>query len=152
PCAGALPRMSGTVVLCGGLGTASAMWDANVAALDERFDEVVRIDHPGHGGKPLIELRDVGDLARRALGRIEAERFSYVGLALGGAVGMRLALDAPERIEKLVLACTSARFGTPEYWAERSALVRAEGVGAVADTVLPRWFTPAFPDLPRFRA
>ena len=65
---------------------------------------------------------------------------------------MHLALEAPERVERLVLAATSARFGTPETWDERIALVRSGGMEAVADAVLPRWFTPAFGDVQRFRA
>jgi pimeloyl-ACP methyl ester carboxylesterase len=40
-------------------------------------------------------------------------RFSFCGLSLGAMVGMRLAISAPERIDRLVLACTSARLGTP---------------------------------------
>jgi len=43
-----------------------------------------------------------------------------------------------------VLCCTSAQLGPPSAWTERAATVRAEGVGAIADTVLGRWFTPAF--------
>ena len=64
---------------------------------------------------------------------------------------MRLALDAPERIERLALLCTSAWFGPPEGWRERAALVRAEGVEAVVDAVLGRWFTAGFRDVQRFR-
>ena len=59
-------------------------------------------------------------------------------------VGMRLALDAPERLDRLVLACTVSRFGEPEQWLERAATVRAEGLEAIVDAVLDRWFTPAF--------
>jgi pimeloyl-ACP methyl ester carboxylesterase len=51
-----------------------------------------------------------------------------------------------------VLTCTSARFGTRETWDERIALVREQGMEAVADVVLPRWFTPAFEDVQPFRA
>ena len=83
--------------------------------------------------------------------RVDAERFSFVGLSLGGAVGMQLALEAPERVECLVLAATSARFGTAETWDERIALVRRGGMEAVAAAVLPRWFTRAFDDVQRFR-
>lgn len=139
-----------TVVLSGSLGATSEMWDAQADALRD-FD-VVRIDHPGHDSQPMIELRDVGDLARRMLGGVQSERFSFVGLSLGGAVGMRLALDAPERLDRLVLACTSARFGDAQGWDERIELVRARGMEAVADVVLPRWFTPSFGDVQRFRA
>ncbi len=127
------------------------MWDAQADALRD-FDDVVRVEHPGHGGEPMIELKDVGDLARYVLARVQAERFSFVGLSLGGAVGMQLALDAPERIDRLVLACTSSRFGSPDTWDERIELARAKGMEAIADVVLPRWFTPGFEDVQRYRA
>lgn len=139
-----------TVVLSGSLGATSEMWDAQADALRD-FD-VVRVEHPGHDSEPMIELRDVGDLARRVMGVVQSKRFSYVGLSLGGAVGMQLALDAPERLERLVLACTSARFGDAQGWDERIELVRARGMEAIADLVLPRWFTPEFGDVQRFRA
>jgi len=125
------------------------MWDAQADALRD-FD-VVRLEHPGHGGEPMIELHDVGELARRVLATVQSERFSFVGLSLGGAVGMQLALDAPERLDRLVLACTSSRFGSPDTWEERIALVRDKGMEAIADVVLPRWFTPAFEDVQRYR-
>ena len=102
--------------------------------------------------QPMIEVRGVRDLARHVLDTVQSERFSFIGLSLGGAVGMQLALDAPERLDRLVLACTSARFGDAQGWDERIELVRARGMEAVADVVLPRWFTPAFGDVQRFRA
>jgi 3-oxoadipate enol-lactonase len=139
-----------TLVLCGSLGSTSEMWELQLPALGKRFD-VIPIDHPGHGGAPLIEVRDVRDLARHVLEQVGAECFSFVGLSLGGAVGMRLALDAPGRIDRLVLACTSARFGEPRMWEERSALVRSEGLEAIVDAVLERWFTPSFPHVRRYR-
>jgi len=139
-----------TVVLCGSLGSTREMWESQLGTLSERF-EVVRVDHPGHGGAPLAEVSDLGDLARRVLDTVPAGRFSFVGLSLGGAVGMQLALDAPERVDRLVLACTSASFGPPEGWTERAATVRAEGIRAIADAVLARWFTPGFPDVRRYR-
>jgi 3-oxoadipate enol-lactonase len=139
-----------TVVFSGSLGATSAMWDAQAEALGG-FD-VVRIDHPGHGGAPMENVRDARALAQRVLDVVKAERFSFVGVSLGGAVGMHLALEAPERLQRLVLAATSTRFGSPETWDERIALVRNGGMEAVADAVLPRWFTPAFGEVQRFRA
>jgi 3-oxoadipate enol-lactonase len=138
-----------TVVLCGSLGATHAMWEAQTAVLSDRF-RVVAVDHPGHCDEPLAEIRDVSDLAERVLARIDG-RFSFAGVSLGGAIGMRLALDAPERIQRLALLCTSARFGPPEMWRERAALVRAEGLVPLVDTVLERWFTPPFADLRRYR-
>ena len=140
-----------TVVLCGSLGATAEMWAPQVQALGRRF-RLVPVDHPGHGGAPLAPLADVRDLARLVLDAVGDERFSFVGLSLGGAVGLRLALDAPERLERLALVSTSARFGPPEGWRERAALVRAEGLDAIVDAVLERWFTPGFGDVGRYRA
>ena len=131
-----------TVVLCGSLGATSSIFDAQAPVLQD----VVRVEHPGHDGAPPADVRTVADLAARVLERAGDERFSFVGLSLGGAVGMQLALTAPERLDVLVLACTSARFGEPAHWNERAALVRDKGVEAVVDAVLGRWFTTGAPD------
>jgi 3-oxoadipate enol-lactonase len=146
--------MSSTVVLCGSLGSTSAMWEPQLPALQIpalHGHRVLKVEHPGHGGAPLANVQAVDDLAARVLEQVGAGTFSFVGLSLGGAVGLRLALDAPERLEKLVLACTSARFGEPEPWHERAATVREHGLAAIADAVLARWFTPAFDAVDRLR-
>jgi 3-oxoadipate enol-lactonase/4-carboxymuconolactone decarboxylase len=71
---------------------------------------------------------------------------SFCGLSLGGAIGQWLAVHAPGRIDRLVLACTTARFGDPEQWIERARKVRAEGLEPIADSVLARWFTRELPE------
>ncbi len=55
---------------------------------------------------------------------------------------MWLAIEVPERVERLVLCCTSPRFAPPDAWDSRAAAVRADGVDAIAGAVLERWFTP----------
>ena len=64
---------------------------------------------------------------------LELERVSFCGLSLGGMVGMALALDAPDRLDRLVLGCTTAYLGPAEGWHERARLVRAGGTAAVAE-------------------
>jgi 3-oxoadipate enol-lactonase len=141
------------VVLGGSLGSTLEMWEPQLPALTPRF-RVLRYDHPGHGGSPLLEVRDVSAISRALIGLLDAlelEHVSYCGLSLGGAVGMRLALDVPDRIDRLVLCSTSARFSTPEFWQERADTVRRDGIQAIAEVVLERWFTPAFGDVRRYR-
>jgi 3-oxoadipate enol-lactonase len=141
------------VVLGGSLGSTLEMWEPQLQALTPSF-RVLRYDHPGHGGSPLLETCDVAAISQeviRLLDEYDLGRASYCGLSLGGAVGMQLALEAPDRVDRLVLCSTSARFGTPEFWQERADVVRREGVQAVADVVLERWFTPAFGDVGRYR-
>ena len=70
---------------------------------------------------------------------------------MGGLIGQWLAIHHPERINKLVLCNTAAKIGTPETWNERIEAIRRQGIAAVADTALNRWFTAPFrqtnPDL-----
>jgi 3-oxoadipate enol-lactonase len=136
-----------TIVFSGSLGADRRMWEPQERA---GITGLV-LEHPGHGGAPVIEVTDVRDLAAAALARIEAPRFSFVGISLGGAVGMRIALHAPGRLERLALICTSARFGEPQSWRDRAATVREQGLEAIVDMLLGRWFTPEFADVQRYR-
>jgi len=140
------PGDAPVLVLSNSLGTTIAMWDDQAAALSERF-RLLRYDHRGHGGSPVPpgphKIEDLGRDVLLLLDRLEVERFSFCGLSIGGMVGMWLAGQAPECVERLVLCCTSARFA-PDTFDSRARTVRAEGMTAIADAVVERWFTPAF--------
>jgi len=135
------------LVLSNSLGSTGAMWDPQVPTLARRL-RVVRYEHRGHGGSPVppgpYSLDDLGADALALLDRLGLEHVHWCGLSLGGMVGMWLAINAPERIDRLVLCCTSARLGPPEMWAQRAETVRAEGVEAVADAGIGRWLTEDF--------
>jgi len=141
------PEDAPVLVMANSLGTTLRMWEDQAPALRARL-RLLRYDHRGHGGSPVppgpYEIGDLGRDVLALLDRLGIERFSFCGLSVGGQVGMWLASEAPERVERLILCCTSARFAPPEPWDERAKTVRAEGVGAIADTVLERWFTPPF--------
>jgi 3-oxoadipate enol-lactonase len=141
------PEGAPAVVLAGSLGTTRAMWEPQLDALGHF--RVLRYDHPGHGESPVVAVDGVTGLAREVVALLDRHQIasaSFCGLSLGGAVAMQLAVDAPERLERLVLACTAARFPNAAGYGERAELVRREGVEPVADTVAGRWFTPAFRD------
>ena len=74
------------------------------------------------------------------------ERVHFCGLSMGGMTGMWLAVNAPERIDRLALCSTSTHMPPAEQWHERAATVRSEGMGAVADGAIERWFSPQGPD------
>jgi len=131
------PAGAPVLVLPSSLGTSIDLWDENLPHW--RAFRTLRYDQRGHDsvaglGRDLIRLLDVHDL----------ERVSLCGLSLGGATAMWVAENAPERVERLVLACTSATFGDPDPWLERAALVREQGVEPIADRILANWFTPPF--------
>jgi 3-oxoadipate enol-lactonase len=76
---------------------------------------------------------------------LELRRASFCGLSIGGMVGMWLASHAPERVDRLILLCTTASMPSASIYQERAAAVRAAGTTEpIADQVLDRWLTPSF--------
>ncbi len=126
------------------LGSDHTLWDAQAADFERHF-RVLRYDLRGHGasdapgGDYTIEL-----LARDALAMADAlgmERFALCGLSLGGMIAQWLAARAPERVTHLVLANTSSRFPGSELMNTRRKTVLAQGMAAVAEAVMQRFFT-----------
>jgi 3-oxoadipate enol-lactonase len=141
------PAEAPLLVLASSLGTSVELWAANLPLLSGSL-RVLRYDQRGHGASEVTPgPYSVEELAGDLLGLVDhvgVETFSLCGLSLGGAPAMWLAAHAPERIDRLVLACTSARFGEPQQWLDRAAVVRQDGLEPIADSVVGRWFTPAF--------
>jgi 3-oxoadipate enol-lactonase len=138
------PEGAPALVLSNSLGTTQDLWSRQLPELAERF-RVLTYDHPGHGASELPEqpctVDAVADSLLGLLDELGLDRVSVCGVSLGGMVAMALAVEAPERVGRLVLACTSAYLGPPQPWDERARVVRAEGMEAIADTVVGRWFT-----------
>nr|WP_084467947.1 alpha/beta fold hydrolase [Promicromonospora sukumoe] len=122
--------------------------------------DVVGWDLPGHGTSPSptadeLEGLTVGDLADAVLGvveRVQERRgdvgapFWYAGVSVGGAVGQRLLLDAPDRVSGAALICTATWFGEAAGWHERADLVRRAGTPTQVEAAARRWFGPGFLD------
>jgi len=122
------------------------MWDRQVPELTQQW-RVFRFDLPGHGGAPAHPAGSVADLAERLLATLDAlgvQRFGYAGCALGGAVGIELALRHPERVASLALIAASPRFGTADEFRQRGVIVRSNGLDPIARTSPDRWFTSGF--------
>lgn len=147
------------LLLANSIGTALEMWDAQVPAWAERF-RVIRFDARGHGRSdaPKAEY-SLARLAEDAAGVLDGARVARAhvcGLSLGGAVGQQLALDAPNRVDRLILANTAARIGNAEGWQARIDAVASGGLEGIAEMALGRFFDEAFrtahPDvIARFR-
>lgn len=140
--------MTSPLILGSSLGTSSAMWDGNAPMLERRL-RLVRYDHRGYGTAPTPpppwELDDLGADVLALMDRLRISRASIGGISLGAMVAMWLAIHAPERVDKLVLCCTTARFGDPRPWRERQAKVLDAGsTEPIADSVVERWLTPPF--------
>jgi 3-oxoadipate enol-lactonase len=140
------------LVLPCSLGTSRELWDP--APYAQHF-RVLRYEHRGHGESDAppgpYTIEGLAGDALALLDELGVARASWIGLSLGGMVAMSIAASAPERLERLVLACTSARVPAPNVYAERAGVVRERGVEPVADAVVSRWFTAASPDALRAR-
>lgn len=128
------------------LGTAvERLWGAVAAEIDDVH--VVGWDLPGHGLSPAATRGfDLADLAAAVLAAVDRAvgagpaSYLYAGDSVGGAVGLQLLLDHPTRFGAAAVLCSAARFGTPDAWADRAALVRSDGMTPMVASSPGRWF------------
>ncbi|MFJ4001907.1 alpha/beta fold hydrolase [Streptomyces sp. NPDC090023] len=140
------PEDAPVLILGPSLGTTWHMFDRQVPELVKQW-RVLRFDLPGHGGAPAHPVGSVAELATRLLATLDSlgvQRFGYAGCALGGAVGIELALRHPERLASLALVAASPRFGTPDEFRQRGVIVRTNGLDPIARSAPDRWFTGGF--------
>jgi 3-oxoadipate enol-lactonase len=141
------PEDAPVLLLSNSLGTTHAMWDPQLDALTEHFC-VLRYDRRGHGKSDVppgpYSIAEMGLDVIELLDGLELERVSYCGLSIGGMDAMWNAANAPERIDRLALCCTSPHMPPRELWDERAGAARADGVEPLADATMERWFSPEF--------
>jgi len=143
------PEDGPPLLLSHALGVDLEMWAPQVERLARRF-RVLCYDHRGHGGSDApAGPYSLDRLGRDVIGLLDAlgiVRADVVGLSLGGMVALWLGIHAPDRVGRLVPCCTTAYAGGPALWDPRIEAVRRDGMGALVDGVIGRWFSPGFRD------
>lgn len=124
------------------------VWGPQVEALSQEYP-VLTVDLPGFGGSPAAATASldlwadqVDELLKDVVGDVPVV---VGGLSMGGYVALRLAARHPGRLEGLILADTRAAADPPEGRQARdqaAALVRSEGVGAIAGGLVEKLFSP----------
>ena len=141
------PEHGPVVMLSNSLASGLTMWDLQIGALVEAGYRVLRYDSRGHGMSAVPEgPYSIDLLVRDAVGLMDAfglEKVHFCGLSMGGMVGQMLGVRHGDRLISLMLCDTSAHLAPREIWDERIELVRKNGMGAVADVTIDRWFTKA---------
>lgn len=137
------------LVLSHSLACNLSMWDAQVKHLKHRF-QILRFDTRGHGGSDApTGAYDLDMLAADLLGVMDNLRIRqahYVGLSMGGMIGMTFALKHPQRLRSLVLCDTTSRV-PPEagpIWEGRIKTAGEQGMEPLVEPTLQRWFTEPF--------
>lgn len=137
------------VVLSHALGCDMSMWDGVAAALKGRYT-VLRHDHRGHGQSEAVPGPYTIDLlADDVAGLISAHcagPVHFVGLSMGGMTAQALAVRHPQLLKSITIANAAMHYddAARAMWAARVKSVLAQGVAAIADGAMQRWFTPEF--------
>jgi 3-oxoadipate enol-lactonase len=135
------------LLLIHALGTTRELFAAQCGALAPSL-RLLRYDLRGHGRSEVPpQPSSLEQLGRDALAVLDAagvERAHVLGVSIGGLVALWLAVHAPDRVARLVLANTAARIASREFWQERIEQVSRSGLSEMGDQALARWFTPEF--------
>jgi 3-oxoadipate enol-lactonase len=143
------------IVFSHGLLWSTRMWRFQVGALRDQF-RCIAYDHRGQGRSEVTPKGyDMETLTEDAAALIEKAGVGpvhFVGLSMGGFVGMRLAARRPELVRSLALIETAADAeplrNVPRYKA-MALLSRVLGIGPFAPTVMKIMFAPPFLNDPK---
>jgi 3-oxoadipate enol-lactonase len=109
---------------------------------------MVLYDKRGHG------LSDVGDMPYSMdlhvadlaglLDLLSVKQAIICGLSVGGLIAQGLYAARPDLVLALALCDTAHKIGTADLWNTRIAAIEQNGIASITDSILERWFTPAF--------
>jgi 3-oxoadipate enol-lactonase len=142
-----------TVVLAHALGCDLTMWDEVAQQLAKGFT-VLRYDARGHGASDKVagpvSVEDFADDAAQLIESQTSGEVHFVGLSFGGMVAQQIAVRHPQLVNSIVVANSSSRYDDTGrgMWRSRIETSTNLGMGAIADAVMPRWFTRAWRDDP----
>jgi 3-oxoadipate enol-lactonase len=132
------------LVLSHSLGCDLGMWAPQMTDLLDHF-QVLRYDVRGHGASATpagdYTLDQLGQDVLALADKLKLPRFAFCGISMGGAVGQWLAMNAPQRLTKLILANTAPKFGSPETWDARRKAVLESGMQAIVEATMQRFFS-----------
>ncbi|RYE74538.1 MAG: alpha/beta fold hydrolase [Oxalobacteraceae bacterium] len=134
------------VMFSNSLGTSFGIWNAQAESLGRHFRTVrynPRGFHPESAASGDFSVEAMGRDALSILDALEIKSVTWCGVSMGGAVGLWLMLNAPERIERAVIANAAPFFGGAANWSHIDA-VRAAGLADVAKGTSQRVLSPAF--------
>ena len=129
------------------LGADLTMWDELVPLLLPYF-RVLQYDTRGHGQSELTEgpytIERLGQDVISLLDQLNIDKVYFCGLSMGGLIGQYLGIHHPDRLHKLILSNTDSKIGTVNRWNERINTINEQGMQAIVDSTMEKWFTPFY--------
>lgn len=138
------------IVLLHSLALDRTMWRRLLKIL-QTDRRVITMDMRGHGDSPnpkgsQFTIEDMADDVAETLLDLDHDRAIVVGLSMGGCVAQAMSIRHPSIVSALGLIDTTAWYGpdAPERWGERAAKAVEQGMAALAQFQLDRWFGARF--------
>ena len=137
------------ITLAHSLGCDSSMWDEQAALLAPNYT-VLRFDARGHGQSSAppgpYTLAQMADDVHGLFAMLGITRTHWLGISMGGMIGQTFALAYPGVFASMVLADTTSRRppNASAMWGERIQIAKTQGMDALVDSTLERWFTAPF--------
>jgi 3-oxoadipate enol-lactonase len=135
------------VVFINSLGTDFRIWLPLIDELSANWS-ILLYDKRGHGlselGATPYSIETHADDLIGLCRHVGIKKAVFVGLSVGGQIVQSLYLKKPDLVRKIVLSNTGHKIGTAEIWNGRIATVEKDGIEAIADGTMERWFTPDF--------
>ena len=135
------------IVFANSLGTDLRLWDPILPMLPKSL-RVIRYDKRGHGlsecPRPPYSMEALIQEVESLLDYLAIKKCVFVGLSIGGMIGQGLAYKRLDLIKGIILSNTAAKIGQSSIWDERIEAVESNGIDALADAVMMRWFSKKF--------
>jgi 3-oxoadipate enol-lactonase len=144
------PSRAEVVCMTHSMTSDSGMWAEQVPSLLTAGFQVLRIDMRGHGGSEAPgEMATLKELALDVLGVLDGlgmHKAHYIGLSIGGMIGLTLALNSPARFNSFLLADTAyTTVGDKAVTGQRMKDVKAAGhLLGLVDGNMERRFSDEF--------
>jgi 3-oxoadipate enol-lactonase len=137
------------IVFINSLGTDARIWDGVIEQIAGRFN-ILSYDKRGHGlsdiGNPPYSLEDHIDDLDALIAHLGVTRPILCGVSVGGMIAQGYYHRRAENVAGLILSNTSDKIGDANSWNERIANIKANGIAALAPTILRNWFSQKFHD------
>lgn len=96
-----------TIILVHGLASNAGFWRYNIPELSKKY-RVIAVDLPGYGksqkGNYNYSMSFYADQIKKLIETLKLKNVIYVGHSMGGQIGIKLAINYPESLNKLILA------------------------------------------------
>jgi len=134
------------LVLVHGFLSGYSYWHKQIESLSSHF-EVIAMDLPGYGGETkqtgLANILDFASDILEKLDKLGVTNFHLLGHSMGGMIAQEIALQAPDRVNRLVLYGTGpmgslpGRFESLQISMEK---VRKDGTEEAKSYTVASWF------------